>query len=116
MDEAEFYKSISGIVEPSQLRSKRAAVIGLGSGGSRVAAELGRLGVELLLIERPNERLEEHNIVRHLLGYRSLGKPKLGEMLKYLRNLNPSVALHPFPLDVVHAPGVLEERLKLWRP
>ncbi len=116
MDHEQFYKRIAGIVEPGRLRSKRAAVIGLGSGGSRVAAELGRLGIELLLVERPEERLEEHNIVRHRLGYDSLGKSKLEEMLKHLRNLNPSVPLEGCPLDVVKDTALLEERLEHWHP
>jgi molybdopterin/thiamine biosynthesis adenylyltransferase len=116
MDPQEFYKRVAGIIEPGLLRSKRVAVIGLGSGGSRVAAELGRLGIELLLVERPEERLEEHNLVRHLLGYRSLGKSKLDETLSHIRNLNPSVGLKACPMDVLKDAARLEERLRSWRP
>lgn len=116
MNQKEFYRSIAGIIEPEQLLFKRAVVIGLGSGGARVAAELGRLGIQLLLVERPGEVLEEHNIVRHLLGYHSLGKPKLEEMLRYLANLNPSAHHQGCALDVVKDAGVLESRLQSWRP
>lgn len=101
MNRREFYQRISGIVDPEQLRSKTVVVVGLGSGGARVAAELGRLGIGLVLVDRPGERLEEHNIVRHLLGYRSLGKLKLRETVRYIAQLNPSAALSTKPLDVV---------------
>lgn len=116
MNRREFYKRISGVLNPRQLQTRKVAVIGLGSGGCRVAAELARLGVQLLLVERPGERLEEHNIVRHLLGYESLGKLKLDGMRNYLRNLNPSVRLTSWSLDVTAQAGLLEKRLARWRP
>jgi molybdopterin/thiamine biosynthesis adenylyltransferase len=116
MNTDEFYRSISGLLDPRSIQTKRVAVAGLGSGGGRVAAELGRLGVNLLLVERPEERLEEHNILRHVLGYRSLGKLKMLEMLEYIRNLNPSTHVESCPLDVVEHQETLEKQLKLWRP
>lgn len=116
MNRAEFYRPVASLVNPTILRQKKVAVVGLGSGGCRVAAELGRLGVQLLLIDRPNERLQEHNIVRHLLGYRSLGKSKLSEMVKYIRNLNPSVRVKTCALDVVQRPDLLARHLERWHP
>jgi molybdopterin/thiamine biosynthesis adenylyltransferase len=114
MNRDEFYRRISDLLNTRDLESKAVAVIGLGSGGSRVAAELGRLGIRLLLVERPGELLEEHNIVRHLLGYSSLGKPKLTEMVAYIRNLNPGARVTAWPLDAIdqarHLGRLLEER------
>ena len=116
MDENEFYRPIMGVLNPALLPTRKVAVVGLGSGGSRVATELGRLGVQLLLVERPEERIEEHNIVRHVLGYRSLGKPKAREMVKYIHNLNPSACLRACSLDVVEQQTALERLLEKWRP
>lgn len=113
---AEFYRSVCGLVDPRRLSRKRVAVVGLGSGGGRVAAELGRLGVQLLLVERPRERIEEHNIVRHLLGYSSLGKPKLGEMAAYLANLNPAGQVKLCALDVVEQQDQFAAGLARWAP
>ena len=115
IDETEFYRPIMGVLNPALLPTRKVAVVGLGSGGSRVATELGRLGVQLLLVERPQERIEEHNIVRHVLGYRSLGKPKAREMVKYIHNLNPSACLRACSLDVVEQQTALERLLEKWR-
>jgi len=116
MDPREFYKRVSGALPLERLWGKRVAVVGLGSGGSRVAAELGRLGIDLLLIERPGERLEEHNIVRHLLGFESLGKLKLDEVTRFIANLNPSTRVSPCGLDVVDEPERLAQTLEEWPP
>ena len=116
MNRRKFYQRISGLIDPQQLCSKKVAVVGLGSGGSRVAAELGRLGVPLLLIERPNEKLEEHNIVRHLLGYGSLGRPKLTETARFLNALNPALRASCHPLDVVDQQELFTTLLSEQRP
>ena len=100
MNEAEYYKRVDQIFRPEQLRTKKAMVVGVGSGGSRVASDLGRLGVSLTLLDRPGELLEEHNIVRHVLGYDALGKPKTTELARYIRNLNPNTVIECFDLDL----------------
>ncbi len=115
MNQREFYKRISRVIDPELLSGKRTAVIGVGSGGSRVAVELARLGVRLLLIDRPGECLEEHNIVRHFLGYRSLGKRKLPELRKAIRNLNPSAHVRCMELDVVEDLDAFATQLGRWR-
>jgi len=110
MNQTEFYKRVETVFRPESLRRKCAVVVGAGSGGSRVAAELGRLGVRLLLIDRPGERLEEHNIVRHVLGYDSLGKLKVRELVRHILNFNPATEIKWAELDVV---AQAEEFLKL---
>jgi molybdopterin/thiamine biosynthesis adenylyltransferase len=111
MNDAVFYRRIRAILSPEKLRRKKAVVVGLGSGGCRVAAELARIGVQLVLVERPGELLLEHNIVRHLLGYRSLGRPKLHEMVRYLHNVNPSVPLESWELDVLEDAESFREKV-----
>jgi len=104
MNQAEFYRPVTGLLDPEWLQMKR------------VAAELGRMGVHLLLVERPGERIEEHNIVRHLLGYRSLGKSKLSEMARHVRNLNPTAHVRSCSLDVVEQQPSFERLLARWHP
>ncbi len=116
MDREKFYRRISGVVDPVCLASKRVAVVGLGSGGSRVAVELGRLGMKLLLVDRPGERIEEHNIVRHYLGFGSLGKKKLPELNGAILNLNPSTEIRCEEVDVVEDQAALMKHLGEWRP
>ena len=100
MNEANYYKRVEQIFRPEQLRIKKVIVVGLGSGGSRVASDLGRLGVSLTLVDLPGELLEEHNILRHVLGYDALGKPKTTELARYIRNLNPNTVTECVELDV----------------
>jgi molybdopterin/thiamine biosynthesis adenylyltransferase len=116
MNRAEFYKRVVGVIAPERLQSRRVVVVGVGSGGSRVAAELARLGVDLILADRPGELIEEHNIVRHLLGYPSLGKSKLGELKRHLRRLYPFARVRTCALDVVDDSELFLNRLNKWQP
>ncbi len=100
MDRENYYKRIKDIFHPEKLESKKAIIIGLGSGGARVAIEFGRTGVELVLIDLPDERLEESNIVRHPCGYDSLGKRKSRAVAAYIKNLNPFTKVTHVDLDV----------------
>jgi molybdopterin/thiamine biosynthesis adenylyltransferase len=104
MNPEKYFKRARGILRPELLREKPVVVVGLGSGGSRVATELGRLGLRLLLIDRPGECLEEHNILRHELGYRSLGKPKTTELADHIRNYNPAAQIATAECDVTAQP------------
>ena len=116
MEPTELYRRLEGVLNPERLRNRPVLVAGLGSGGCRVAAELGRIGVPLILVDRPGELLLEHNIIRHLLGYRSLGKSKLSEMADYVHNLNPSTPVDCRELDVVEDQAELAATLESVRP
>ena len=116
VNKRKFYQRIAGILDPARLQAKRVVVVGVGSGGSRVAAELGRLGVSLILVDRPGERLAEHNIVRHLLGYSSLGKLKLREVARCVAAINPATPLRTRALDVIERPAAFARLLAQWRP
>jgi molybdopterin/thiamine biosynthesis adenylyltransferase len=94
------FKRVRGLLRPETLRGKHVAVVGAGSGGSRVAIEVGRLGVGLLIIDRPGECLEAHNILRHELGYSSLGQPKPTALAAHIRNYNPEVQIAVAECDV----------------
>jgi molybdopterin/thiamine biosynthesis adenylyltransferase len=101
MNRREFYKRMTSVFRPEVLGRRCVVVVGVGSGGSRAATELGRLGTPLVLIDLPGEKLEEHNIVRHELGYASLGKSKVTELARHIHNLNPDTPIECVELDVV---------------
>src|SRR5438445_5876260 len=116
MNEIEFYKRTSSLLRPEDLRGKKVVVVGLGSGGSRAAAELGRLGISLVLIERPGELLLEHNIIRHLLNYDSVGRPKLTEVAQHISKFNPSTSINCIEMDVTAQKEAFDQLLSKERP
>jgi molybdopterin/thiamine biosynthesis adenylyltransferase len=116
MNDAAFYKRIEGIFRPQALRKKKVCIVGQGSGGCRVSTELGRLGVALVLIDRPNELLEEHNIIRHVLGYASLHKKKVTEVARHIKKINPSTPVRCVELDVTAEQPAFRELLQQERP
>jgi molybdopterin/thiamine biosynthesis adenylyltransferase len=116
MKPKQYNKRIRDIFHPEVLAPKRAVIIGAGSGGSRVATELGRLGVGLTLIDRPGECLEEHNIIRHVLGYDSLGKSKVLELRRHIHNFNPATAIECVEMDVTAAGDRFRQLVERTRP
>ena len=85
----------SGILETNKMLSKSAIICGLGSVGSLVAAELARAGVgHFMLVD--NDTLEYHNICRHQLGIRDVGRYKVNAVTDQLKNINPQVKISAF--------------------
>jgi len=84
----------------AQLRGKRAAVIGLGSGGGFAALELAAAGVGTLhLVDR--DRLRAPNLFRHICGAADLGRTKVAAVADLIR-------AHDLPGEVVpHADDIL---------
>jgi len=102
MNRTELFKRTESILKPETARTEVWAFIGVGSGGARVAEEAARFGVgTIILVDRPDEKLEEHNIIRHVLGYRDLGHLKVDAMRNHLLNINPDCAVETESLDVV---------------
>jgi molybdopterin/thiamine biosynthesis adenylyltransferase len=101
MNRDTFHRRTRAVLDPDLAREQVLLIIGLGSGGSRVAEEAARSGVgRLILIDRPQERLEEHNIARHVLGYSGLGRLKLDAMRERLADINPGCEVMICSLDV----------------
>ena len=97
-----FSKKTKNILHPEVCASEKIAVVGLGSGGSRVAEELARFNVGWIgLIDKPGEFLEPHNIIRHVLGHSCLNQIKTKAMKHRLHDINPNCEVETFELDVV---------------
>lgn len=77
-----------GLFETDEMLKKRAIIVGAGSVGSEVALQLARSGVgEFLLID--GDILEIHNVIRHQLGFRDLGRYKVDALKEAILNINP---------------------------
>ena len=78
----------SGLLESGIMLKKRAVIVGCGSVGSAIALELARAGVgSFLLID--DDILKLHNICRHELGVRDLGRYKAKALSDQIKNIDP---------------------------
>lgn len=85
---AQLYSRSHGILESSLLEDCKVAVVGLGSGGSQVVIELAKAGVgKFILVDF--DRIELHNIVRHVCGLSDLGRLKTNVMRDRILDKNP---------------------------
>ena len=85
---AQLYSRSHGILESSLLEDRKVAVVGLGSGGSHVVIELAKAGVgKFVLVDY--DRIELHNIIRHVCGLSDLGRLKTNVMRDHVLDKNP---------------------------
>lgn len=77
-----------GIFETKEMLDKYAIIVGAGSVGSMVAMQLARSGVgTLMLID--NDVMKHHNVCRHQLGFKDLGRYKTKALKEAVLNINP---------------------------
>lgn len=93
---------LEGAWPVSDLAQRRAVVIGVGSIGAVVAESLASYAVGRIDLVDP-DRLLEHNLVRHRLGARDLGRLKVNAMAEHLEARFPGVIVGRHPLNVVYA-------------
>lgn len=75
-----------------ELRNKKVAVVGVGSGGALIAEYLAKSGVEdLVLVD--DDLYETHNIVRHICGMDALGRKKVNAVKSHIKNRLPNVSI-----------------------
>ena len=87
----DLYSRTRGILETSVLADRCVAVLGLGSGGAQIAWELGKLGLRQILVD--GDRLEIHNVVRHIGGLSDVGRYKTKIMKERILDINPYASL-----------------------
>ena len=101
MNRTEYYKRTLKVLNPDIAQAEVFLFDGVGSGGARGAEEAARFGVgTIILVDRPGERLEEHNIIRHTLGYRDLGRLKVEALRDRLLDINPGCTIETCSLDI----------------
>lgn len=102
MTRKELFKRTQEILKPEISQREVWAFFGAGSGGARVAEEAARFGIgTIILIDRPDECLEEHNIIRHVLGYKDLGRLKVEALRDDLHDFNPGCVVEVVSMDVI---------------
>lgn len=78
-----------------ELRNKKVAFVGVGSGGGLVASYLAKAGVEeLVFID--DDIYETHNIVRHVCGMDALGRKKVYALKDYIHERLPGVDIETY--------------------
>ncbi|MBS7250424.1 MAG: ThiF family adenylyltransferase [Candidatus Freyarchaeota archaeon] len=99
VSESNIFSRIRGIVDTDLLKEKRVTVVGLGTGGSRVALELAKAGVgNFTLID--HDRLETHNISRYVKGVSDLGRLKVNVVADLLLDVNPKIRVSKYPIRI----------------
>ena len=85
----------TGLFEASEMLEKYAIIIGAGSVGSLIALQLARAGVrKFILID--GDILKLHNICRHQLGFKDLGRYKTSALKDAILNINPLAEVTTF--------------------
>jgi molybdopterin/thiamine biosynthesis adenylyltransferase len=72
------------------LKTKKVVIIGMGSGGSLVAVYLAKSGLKnFILVD--DDRLETHNIIRHICDLSQLGRYKTHAVREFIEKRIPDV-------------------------
>lgn len=95
----ELFSRVNGIYETAALSEKKVGIIGLGSGGSPIALELSKQGVQKFLLIDP-DRLETGNISRHICGVTDLGRYKTKAVASRIKNKNPYAEITTVEADI----------------
>lgn len=110
--EADYQKRQQGLFDVGYLRDRQVAVIGLGSGGGLIAAQLARCGIgRFQLVDF--DRLEVHNIARHVCTLDDLGRRKTTAVADLLRRTHPKVDVETFDINVLENVSALDEIVRV---
>lgn len=104
------FDRLEGLIDTDYLANKTVTVVGLGTGGSRCAVELAKSGVgEFRLIDF--DRLETHNITRHICGLSDIGRRKTAAVADMINEKNPAATVSQHNLNVVDEPADTREAI-----
>jgi molybdopterin/thiamine biosynthesis adenylyltransferase len=95
------------VLETPALNAASVLCIGLGSGGSIVVDQLARAGVGRFMLW-DMDRLEAHNVGRHICSLRDLGRRKTSAMRDHVLCINPAARVECIYEDVLKAKQRLE--------
>ncbi len=80
---------LEGVVPPS-IEAKHVAVIGCGSVGSFIAAELVRTGLRQITLADP-DTVDWPNLTRTVYGHGDIGRPKVEALAEHLKSIFPDI-------------------------
>lgn len=107
-DKSNLYVRTKGLIEVGTLEKKHVLIVGLGSGGAPIAVELAKAGIgHFSLIDF--DRLELHNISRHIAGVNELGRLKTNIVRDAILSKNPYANIETYPIDMMHEPDLMNK-------
>lgn len=110
-DKSELYTRSKGLLEVGALEKKHVLIVGLGSGGASIAVDLAKAGVgNFTLIDF--DRIELHNISRHIAGVNELGRLKTNVVRDAILAKNPYANVDVFPVDMNKELELIENEVK----
>lgn len=102
------YTRSKGLIEVGALEKKQVLIVGLGSGGAFIAVELAKAGVgHFALVDY--DRLELHNISRHIAGVNELGRLKTNIVRDAILKKNPYAEVSTYPVDMMEELDLIEQ-------
>ena len=101
----------AGVLETDALLERSVLCIGLGSGGSAIVDQLARSGIGQFILW-DNDRLETHNVSRHVCTLRDVGRLKVNATRDHVLAINPDAKVVTVCSDVTADPGELEEYVR----
>ena len=84
----EIFSRFGGLLETNALAGQRVFIPGLGSGGSQIALEMAKIGIDDFDI-MDHDRLEVGNVARHAAGISNVGRYKTDVMRELILEKNP---------------------------
>ena len=107
---SELYTRSKGLLEVDALEKKSVLIVGLGSGGSSIAVELAKAGVgNFVLVDF--DRIELHNISRHICGVNELGRLKTNAVRDAILLKNPYAKIKTYDFDMNKNLEIIEQEV-----
>lgn len=107
-DKSNLYTRSKGLIEVGALEKKNVLIVGLGSGGAAIAVELAKAGVgNFSLVDF--DRLELHNISRHIAGVNELGRLKTNIVRDAILGKNPYANIDTYPVDMLKEMSLIDK-------
>lgn len=109
--EADAFSRNKSLLDSEVLTDRVVTVVGLGTGGATAAVELAKAGVgSFRLVDF--DRLETHNITRHVCGLSDVGRKKTQAVRDRLLAINPTVDVSTLDIDVVEDTSAARDTIK----
>lgn len=106
-DKSNLYTRSKGLIEVDALEKKNVLIVGLGSGGATIGVEVAKAGVgNYALVDF--DRLELHNISRHIGGVNELGRLKTNIVRDAILSKNPYAHIDTYPIDILEEINIIE--------
>lgn len=99
------------VLETDALSGKSVLCVGLGSGGAAIVDLLARSGVGRFVLW-DHDRLESHNVARHVCTLRDIGRQKVRAVREHILSINPAARVVTVNKDVTEADDELAEHVE----